>query len=645
MSYKIILASDIHLEKFDTNFQSSKFADLINIKIAHIKNEGFQPLVLFPGDISNGTSSYDFLKKINSKVIMIAGNHEFWGYDYDLTVKALQNSLPSNVTFLHNDFAIFEDLIIIGCTLWTDSGYNFNRDISKEAADRMNDMRNITFENWFSPKNTMKLKEFYDGSKFDISEKIANKKWNLLSEIDENIKSWEYISDISEVLRIISISNMFSEIVFEDNISQNDPYLNNSKSKIDYQNPSINWTQFLTNVIDLSRTYSLPFADQPRHIIRSRERDLIFTKLKNFDLVNSKKIVMMTHHLPFYEEFLVGRNEKDSNFALNNSINKGTFAVRNGISYPQDFSENNKGQSSSYFNKSLRGETHRFNDISHIVNYANNGSIHVPEFIINNTSLWVHGHEHYFRYQDFVKGIFFCTNPCGNNLKSFIKQDYDFDELSTQQINEIISKILMEVPNLSSIDSMKSAVICNLIRAVNFKNIQEILLDLQTVSLQIATLAVNAHLSATNNANSPSTPKDKTLLKFLIISYNSICDKLFENIMSFESAKLVRLDPSFTVQDYSLNAFNVSEETSIQIIGFTLPKKIKDNYTYMNTFENAFESISISKIAKKYIENLLCNLNSDQKIITIINNQISNRNNNKNKIISKLEEHKAKNKI
>ena len=116
MTLKIQVASDLHLEFNDVTIN--------NTSNAHV--------LVLAGDIfvaSNIQKHKKFFQDISSKfkhIIMIAGNHEFYGGDWENTLKIIRQELHQyrNIHFLENDYVRIEDVIFIGATLWTDMNHN-----------------------------------------------------------------------------------------------------------------------------------------------------------------------------------------------------------------------------------------------------------------------------------------------------------------------------------------------------------------------------------------------------------------------------------------------------------------------------------------------------------------------------------------
>lgn len=112
---KIQILFDLHLEHSDFSITST---------------EQKADIVILAGDIASSNKVgqmrlRDLLAKLCGdcrNVVMIAGNHEFYGTDIDDHLKNLRDLSReySNLTFLECETAIVQGLTISGCTLWTD---------------------------------------------------------------------------------------------------------------------------------------------------------------------------------------------------------------------------------------------------------------------------------------------------------------------------------------------------------------------------------------------------------------------------------------------------------------------------------------------------------------------------------------------
>ena len=54
------------------------------------------------------------------EVVMVMGNHEHYGSNYQKTYAHIAENLPANITLLENQTHQIDDVIFVGATLWTD---------------------------------------------------------------------------------------------------------------------------------------------------------------------------------------------------------------------------------------------------------------------------------------------------------------------------------------------------------------------------------------------------------------------------------------------------------------------------------------------------------------------------------------------
>jgi len=117
---KIAAMSDLHLE-----FERDRAGPSIDNAIG-------ADLVIFAGDIDIGTRGIayaDYVSKITgAPVVFVLGNHE--GYDgtpFDILSDRMREAAAATdrrVTFRENDRVVFDDVHILGATLWTDYAAN-----------------------------------------------------------------------------------------------------------------------------------------------------------------------------------------------------------------------------------------------------------------------------------------------------------------------------------------------------------------------------------------------------------------------------------------------------------------------------------------------------------------------------------------
>lgn len=93
---------------------------------------------------------------LEQPIVMVAGNHEYYGETYPPHLAALQekSARHEGLHFLENRAVQIDDMVFLGCTLWTD-GRLFNAgeqaglyrypDVLRDLEGGMNDYRHISF--------------------------------------------------------------------------------------------------------------------------------------------------------------------------------------------------------------------------------------------------------------------------------------------------------------------------------------------------------------------------------------------------------------------------------------------------------------------------------------------------------------------
>lgn len=123
---QVQLISDVHLE-----FGSFELP------------ESDADLIVAAGDIGIGTSGIEWLARLEKPVIYVAGNHEFYGLEYNDTVTRIREaSRGGNVKFLENDSVIIGGVRFLGCSLWTDLGGSENENFER-LKKSVNDFRKV----------------------------------------------------------------------------------------------------------------------------------------------------------------------------------------------------------------------------------------------------------------------------------------------------------------------------------------------------------------------------------------------------------------------------------------------------------------------------------------------------------------------
>jgi predicted phosphodiesterase len=130
MGFRIHILSDLHLE----------FAP-------------FQPpeveadVIILAGDTHVGVRGIEWARSafLNTPVIYVAGNHEYYGGAYPTVLEKLRREAEgSNIHVMENDTLKVGNVTFLACTLWTDFFLMGNSELARyEAAQAMTDYRKI----------------------------------------------------------------------------------------------------------------------------------------------------------------------------------------------------------------------------------------------------------------------------------------------------------------------------------------------------------------------------------------------------------------------------------------------------------------------------------------------------------------------
>lgn len=108
---KIQLASDLHLEFFARILPQERL----------IQAAPDADVLVLAGDIHNGTQALDLFKNWPVPVLYVAGNHEFYGHQWDQIRDDLRTQCEGTaIRFLDNSRVDFGEVRFLGATLWTD---------------------------------------------------------------------------------------------------------------------------------------------------------------------------------------------------------------------------------------------------------------------------------------------------------------------------------------------------------------------------------------------------------------------------------------------------------------------------------------------------------------------------------------------
>lgn len=186
---KLALCSDLHID----------FRDLSNT--FYENSQGVDALVMAGDTIESRKLHsikpvFDKLSKLYPKVILISGNHEFYGSEVNESKQHIRDltSNYDNVIYLDDEFLnLPNDYVLVGSTLWTD--YNKNNPLTMLwAQTHMNDYKHIRVES----NNSIRLhpKDCYDyhiSSKGFIRESVESNKDKKVIVITHHAPSFQSV--------------------------------------------------------------------------------------------------------------------------------------------------------------------------------------------------------------------------------------------------------------------------------------------------------------------------------------------------------------------------------------------------------------------------------------------------------------------
>lgn len=555
MENKVFILSDIHLEGKSKNAQDFMLQQ-INKLIAQNKESGIIPTLVLPGDVHNGIQGLEWMGKIKANIIYTCGNHEFWENDFQRVLTQIPLNLPPNVTFLYNDLVQIDNHIFIGGTMWSDVGQTLNPDLFKEATHTMNDSNRIKNANWYTDeKNIEKLKNTY--SEYTYQQMIENNYWNTIMEVEENTKTINFFNDFANMLLLlkkIPIEQDYLKIQLNSSYQPltEDQYHNKLALLNDFQNLSFKeWVEKMESSEDYR------FKNMIKNYnVNNPNNEIIFNKLKLMNLEN--KIVAVSHHLPFLEEKLIGRQDwsKNNEVVLENKLKEEIYTIRNGLDYPDQ----------NYFFNMSKGRYSRDDSILTAIHYCNNGSVNLSQEFIENISVWIHGHDHHYNYQDFIKGMAIATNPMGYSMsifqfendilklgKSYVKYHNISPEEEENEINEITKSFIRPINiNYKNEAEKEKIVKFWVLKNTNLEQYQsnvEILIELNKRLFNMLIKKPQLKYSDTNSKEGLDIISLSGGIDYHIVS-------LEEKKKELNSAVAIRLDPKFSFMNKLHNLIN-----------------------------------------------------------------------------------------
>ena len=136
---KIALASDIHLEFGDIEFENTQNADVLILSGDICVAKSFGP---------KEDKFFQMVSKLFPHVIYIMGNHEHYNGDFAESEGKIRAALSryDNINFLEKQSVTIDDVTFIGGTLWTDM--NKRDDLTMfHVSRRMNDFQCVRNSN------------------------------------------------------------------------------------------------------------------------------------------------------------------------------------------------------------------------------------------------------------------------------------------------------------------------------------------------------------------------------------------------------------------------------------------------------------------------------------------------------------------
>jgi Icc-related predicted phosphoesterase len=119
----------------------------------HIEFESFHPpktdanIIILAGDIHIGKKGIDWAKATfpSQQVLYVLGNHEYYGRAYPKHINDLKELVAgTNIHVLENDRLVIDNIVFLGCTLWTDFGlFDAPKIAGYHATQIMTDYRKI----------------------------------------------------------------------------------------------------------------------------------------------------------------------------------------------------------------------------------------------------------------------------------------------------------------------------------------------------------------------------------------------------------------------------------------------------------------------------------------------------------------------
>jgi len=151
---KINVISDLHLDFADLTLPGGDVLILSGdvCEAKHVKKDMYnKDMVMLEHERKDQRPDryYRFFEEECAKyreVVMVMGNHEHYGFQYQKTYAHIASQLPDNVTLLENETHTIDDVVFVGATLWTDMNKGDSLTMF-HMKSMMNDYRQVTMFN------------------------------------------------------------------------------------------------------------------------------------------------------------------------------------------------------------------------------------------------------------------------------------------------------------------------------------------------------------------------------------------------------------------------------------------------------------------------------------------------------------------
>lgn len=628
--YAYYVISDIHLER-KNEYKKNFLLNSINLVIDKNKTEGKKTIVVFSGDIDNGINAYEWFKKIDAEIIYTAGNHEFWNNDYYETIDSLKRNMPSNVHFLHNDFVECGEYIFLGATMWTDVGKSLNDDLKYVSNGVMNDNYYIKAQKWYTSDNLKKLKEITP--KYAFEGRKDKFDWNILIEQEENEKTINFFKSFNTIKeQMLKLKEEF------DNSEQrlNSKYNAISKENYESLHKAINLKNYTYQQwLLICKEFNLlgyEAVDDDMIASVTKEQEAIFNKLSKMNY--EKEIVVVSHHLPFLEERLIG-HYSHSNYSqklLNQKADSPIYNIRNGLNdYPQH----------NYFYRISKGEFSRDESILEAIHYSNNGAVNLPYKFYTNVKAWCHGHDHTLNYQDYLKGVNIITNPLSYSLDVFtfsengvhLNSSYkkyhkiDTDEQEQKEV-ETLKGLVLKPIEFNKLKNKNQMIQLWIFILMNKEKIYQLLEGFTQNNKKFFTYLAKNPQFGIGQINDKQYQK---LQEFGFINYYYF-NELKNELDILDIAYAARKEESFSyatrfnkTYEKNISDYFLGDNYTYNIIIDTFPKETFEEYGYEHLSSQLFKNIYLlNKGMKriKYLKSILDQFENVESITDLYNKEL-----------------------